>query len=358
MKKLTAKQKLRQIRFSTWAMALRNKQKSRCKKSPSNKYIFPGEEIKAPSSFDLIRGGGKSVVKFLRAISHRVLKQKKKVRIDFKQTVQFYVPGAILLFAELDRIVATAEILKPITIIYPKQQKSREVMAQIGIPDLVGDKLDIASTREDVVLWKAIKGANQTGDSYGQLVESVAERVNSDHVRKVATKNLWRSVNEAVANTTDHAYKFSRFDGFSGLPETKWWMFTQIRDDQFTVAVCDLGCGYQKTVAETIPESIRSAVLAAFGIGNRDSLAIETAMEFGRSGTKLNNRGKGSRDVLSLVKNHGSGIVTVMSNTGWMRYQFAGGRQIDKKSGDLGINFGGTIVWWNLPLKESDRGDD
>lgn len=335
-------------------MEQRIARKGKQKKRPENRYVLPSEEITAPCSFNLIRGGGKEVVKFLRAISLRVLKQKQKARLNFKNTTQFYVPGAILLFAELDRIISTASFSKPIEIIYPKQIKPREVMAQIGLDTLVGDSLNIASTREDVIYWKAIKGSNQTGDSYGQLVEAVAEKVNRDHATQVVAKNLWRSVNEAIANTTDHAYKYPRFDGFTGLNETKWWMFTQIRDGQFTVAVCDLGCGYRQTIAETIPEALIATVKAAFASGNRDALAIETAMQFGRTGTKEHNRGKGSRDVLSLVETHGNGEVTVISNTGWMRYQFARGTQIDKNSGDLGIDFGGTIVWWNLPLKESN----
>jgi hypothetical protein len=356
MKRLTLKQKIRQLRISKWRMQERFVRRDRRKKTPENQFIPPDEEIKAPSSFNLIRGGGKEVVKFLRAVSFRVTVQKQKVRLNFKDTTQFYVPGAILLFAELDRIVSTTDLPKPITIIYPRQRKSREVMAQIGLDALVGDALNITTTREDVIYWKAIKGSNQTGDSYGQLVEAVAEKVNRDHATQVVAKNLWRSVNEAIANTTDHAYKYPRFDGFTGLVETKWWMFTQIRDGRFTVAVCDLGCGYRQTISETIPEALIATVKAAFGSGNRDALAIETAMYFGRTGTKEHHRGKGSRDVLSLVKVHGNGEVTVISNTGWMCYQFAQGVQIDKNSGDLGIDFGGTIVWWSLPLKES--GDD
>jgi hypothetical protein len=353
MKRLTLKQKLRQKRISRWRLKDLRRRRGRGKPLPGDRFTRPTEKITAPASFNLIRGGGKEVVKFLRALNDRVLVQKKQVTLDFKATKQFYVPGAILLYAEIDRIVATSGMIKPITVLDPVQRKSREVLKQIGLHQLTGDRSDVVPTREDVVYWKATKGHNQTGDSYGGLVEAVAEKANKDHVKQVALNGLWRSVNEAVANSIEHAYLHPRFDGFSGLQGTRWWMFTQVREGTFTIAVCDLGCGYIRTINETIPERVIANIWAKFPGANRDALAIDTAMEFGRSGTGEMNRGKGSRDALSLLEKHGSGRLVVLSNTGWMRYEFADGKQISKNSGDMKIVIGGTVIWWNLPLKES-----
>jgi hypothetical protein len=352
VKRLSLRQKLRQLRIAKWRLQDRIKRKRRFRKRSEDRFIQPTGEIKAPESFNLIRGAGKEVAKFLRAVANRVLLQKKPVTLNFKETKQFYVPGAILLFAELDRVITTSELHKPITIRDPIQRKSREVMKQIGIHNLTNDRCDVVPEREDVVYWKATKGNSQTGNAYGDLVQSIATRANTEHAKHIEVSGLWRSVNEAVANSIDHAYKHPRYDSFIGLDATKWWMFTQIKDNSFTLAVCDLGCGYRKTINETIPETIIAKVKATFVGSNRDALAIDTAMEFGRSGTKLHNRGKGSRDILSLVHKHGSGRVVILSNTGWMSYQFSQGEQIDKSTGDMGIDIGGTIVWWNLPLME------
>jgi hypothetical protein len=299
----------------------------------------------------MIRGGGQDLGKFLKAISSSVLTHKQPVRLDFKQTENFYVPSTILLFAELDRVISLSEIPKPISIIDPIRRKPREVLKQIGVHNLTSDSCDIVPEREDVVYWKATKGNTQTGDTYGALVEAVAERANRDHVKQLEVSGLWRSVSEAVANSVDHAYKWPRIDGFQGLSGTKWWMFSHIKESIFSLAVCDLGCGYRQTINETLPEKFISMIASRLKGLNRDALAIDTAMEYGRTGTHESHRGKGSRDALSLLEKHGTGELMMISNTGWMRYEFSGGNETNRQNGSLAVDIGGTIVWWRLPLR-------
>ena len=352
MKRPTIELKERQCRLANYRFGEKRKRKGRRKVAPENRFVRPDAIIQAPPSFNLIRGAGVEVAKFLRAVSYRVLVDREKVTLNFKNTEQFAVPGTILLFAELDRIISLSQISKPITIVDPIRRRPREVLKQIGIHNLSGDRSDVIPVREDVVYWKATKGNSQSGDTYGSLVEAIAERANRDHAKQLEVSGLWRSVNEAVANSVDHAYKKPRHDGFSGLDQTKWWMFSQIKDGVFTLAVCDLGCGYRKTISETIPEKFIASISATFAGRNRDALAIDTAMEYGRSGTKESNRGKGSRDVLSLLQKHGNGELVVLSNSGWMRYEYKNSKETNKNTGELNIDIGGTILWWKLPLKE------
>ncbi|MGB8599235.1 MAG: hypothetical protein WCE88_07050, partial [Burkholderiales bacterium] len=253
----------------------------------ADRYKVPGETINAPIDFNITRGAGKDVVKFLRAIAHWVLTLRKPAILNFRNTDKFYVPGAILLFAELDRIISLSELTKPIKIIDPIKRRPREVMKQIGIHQLSGDNSEITPTRHDVVFWKAVKGSNQTGDSIGHILEYVAEKTNKEHARKIELTGIWRGISEAVANTVEHDYLSPRADGFQGLADTKWWMFTQLRDQRFTAAVCDLGCGYRSTVNNTIPQEFIARIASLLNRQNSDVQAIETAMEYGRSVTKL-----------------------------------------------------------------------
>lgn len=352
MKKPSIELYERQFRIATYRNNARKSRHGKRRSSLENRYVPPGDEIVAPTSFDLIRGSGLHVCKFLRAVATQVLKNKRPVRLNFKKTEHFYVPGAILLFAEIDRIISLSDIPKPVSIIDPINRKPREVLKQIGLYSLTGDNCDIIPAREDVVYWKVTKGSSQSGESYGSIVEAVAERANKDHANQLEVSGLWRSVNEAIANSIDHAYKKPRYDGFNGIPDTKWWMFSQIKDGVFILAVCDLGCGYRQTISETIPEQFISKLAASFLGTNEDAFAIDVAMEYGRSGTKQTNRGKGSRDVLSLLRTHGDGELVVLSNTGWQKYEYEDKLEVDRNSGGLGIDIGGTIVWWKLPLKE------
>lgn len=317
-----------------------------------NRYVAPGEVLRSPNKFDVTRGSGQEVAKFLRALSTSVLSLRLRVRLDFRFTETFYPAATILLYAEVDRIVTLSDLSKPITIIDPRLKRPQEVLKQIGLYEMTGDRRDIVPERQDVVFWRATKGFDQSGEQLAVL-EVVADRVNKDHAKQVELSGIWRGVTEAVANSVEHAYKKPRPDGFAGLPNTRWWMFTQLRDGIFTVAVCDLGCGYRATINETIPELFIAMIASKLGGGNRDAIAINTAMEYGRSGTKLTERGKGSRDAISVLETHGGGDLMIMSNTGWMRYSFLGGKETSRDQGDLGIDLKGTIIWWKLPLKET-----
>jgi len=315
----------------------------------ATRYVPPGELIVAPTKFDLTLGSGAEVIKFLRAVAARVLDAGLPVRLNFRNTETFMAPAAILLFAELDRVISLSTLPKPITLVDPFRRRPREVMKQIGLYELTGDKCDTVPAREDVVYWKTSKGATQSGDRLA-ILEAVAARANREHARHVEVSGIWRGVSEAVANVVDHAYLVPRADGFAGLPETKWWMFTQVRAPFFTAAVCDLGCGYRATVYRTVPATFFNSVRAAFRGSNPDALAIHAAMEYGRSGTSESHRGKGSRDALSLVAKHGEGEVVIMSNTGWMRYVYKNGARVAEQEGTLNIDVKGTIIWWKLPI--------
>lgn len=340
---------LRQRRLARYRYAERHRRKGRMRVLPENRYVPPGELIRAPERIDLTRGSGKEVVKFLRAVVTSVLQMKLAVRLDFRGTASFYPAGTLLLYAEIDRIVTLSDLPKPVSLLDPLARRPREVLKQIGIHQITGDSCDVVPEREDVVYWKAMKGADQSGEQLAVL-ESVAERVNRAHARQLELSGAWRGVKEAVANSVEHAYKLPRNDGFQGLAQTRWWMFTQLRDATFTMAVCDLGCGYRATIAQTLPELFISEIAAALKGVNRDATAIHTAMEYGRSGTQLAERGKGSRDAISVIQKHGDGELVVFSNTGWMHYEYRDSQEVSKNHGDLGIDIGGTLVWWKLPL--------
>lgn len=357
LKKPTIALKERQIRLAAYRERERLRRFGRRRVPQANKYVAPGELIKAPGRFDVTKGSGREVVKFLRAVATTVLVNGMAVKLDFRLTETFYPAATVLLYAEIDRIVSMSALPKPVSILDPRARRPREVLKQIGIHEITGDRCDVVPEREDVVYWKATKGVDQSGEKLAML-EVVAHRVNAAHARQLELSGAWRGVSEAVANSVEHAYKLPRSDGFTGLAETRWWMFTQLRQGTFTMAVCDLGCGYRATIAQTLPEKFVAEVLTRFAGGNRDAIAIRAAMEYGRSGTKRTERGKGSRDALSVVQKHGAGELLIFSNTGWMQYVFRDGALTSETEGELGIDIRGTIIWWKLPLKgvENDHG--
>lgn len=349
MKRPTLELYERQGRLARYRERERAARVGRSRPPEENRYVQPGEFIVAPMKFDAFRAEGAQVTKFLRAVATSVLMHRNQVILDFRRTTSFYPVSTIYLFAELDRIASLSDLPKPVTIIDPRLRRPREVLKQIGIHAITGDSSNVVPERDDVVYWRATKGRDQSGTNL-QILEVVAERVNLAHAKSLELSGLWRGVSEAVGNSVEHAHRFPRVDGFQGLPDTKWWMFTQLRSGVFTVAVCDLGCGYRATINQTLPERFIAEMAARFAGGNRDSVAIQTAMAYGRSGTSKSERGKGSRDALSVLQKFGHGDLMILSNTGWVQYSASQGDTLDTTSGSVPIDIRGTIVWWRLPV--------
>lgn len=348
MKKLKEKYKLRLIRLSRYALN-KNREVNNAYVPRKNKYVIPGEIIKAPFKLDL-GDNAIELVKTIRAVSNRVLVMNKPVRIDFKNTKQFYVTGAIYLYAEMNRIINSSNLKKPITLIRPLDKKPCEVMKQIGLFDLCNDEVNIQPEYEDVIYWRLVKGFNQNGEIQGKHIEEVTNMANTKS-QKLQVHDIWKGINEAVNNVVEHAYKVPRFDKFHGLEDTKWWMLSNVKDNYFVTAVCDLGCGYSKTIEKTIPEMFLLGLKKIINAGNSDVFSIQAAMEYGRSSTKQENRGKGSLDTQSVLTSHGVGELIILSNSGTVKYLMDKGEIKQEYSRDIGIDVGGTIVWWKLPLK-------
>lgn len=316
----------------------------------------PRKTLIAPVTFDLTRGSGANVISFLEKIERRVIVEKRRVRLNFKSTKSFYVPGALMLYAALSKIIAEATMTKPITIIPPRatliNNAARQVMQQVGLYDLTADRINVRTDREDVIYWKMVTGADQSGDQLAML-ETLAEKINKSDKDILASKDLWRGVTEAVNNTSDHAYDYPRSDGFEGLDSVRWWLLTQLRGNTFTAAVCDLGCGYSKTLTPEIGEWFKGVPAKWLGKENEDTLAMQAAMEYGRSRTKLNERGKGSRCALALLEKHGSGELYLLSNAGCLHYECVKNVVTLKQVITLAFDIKGTIIWWNLHLGDA-----
>lgn len=306
----------------------------------------------APVKVNLLSGGARELVMFLREIVRAVLTEQRAIQVDFRRTESFAPAGTLLLFAEIDRVVTLSKLSKPITCRPPYRRRPREVLKQIGLFKVTSDSVDVTPEREDVVFWKATKGFDQSGESFGPLLEHVAERVDKRTTDHIAAGDLWPGVSEAVMNTVDHAYLDDRGDGHAHSDKTRWWMFTHLRDGLFTVAVCDLGIGYQRSTPKNIPADFLEAVFAAAKGENRDVMAIQAAMKYGVSGTKQEHRGKGSRDAMALLKQHGHGQLMILSGSGVVDYTLRKGQAEPKieRQIDLGVQTRSTIVWWRLPV--------
>ncbi len=328
--------------------------RSRCPmQDPGHKYVQPSDRIYAPAVVGLQGENGRDLIKFIRAIQQRVIAGGQSTVLDFSRTKKIYAPGALLMYAELDRAIALSTHHKPITVKPPRLSLPRQVLKQLEIPALCGDTLDIVPDRDDVVFWRCTRGADQSGEVPGTLISRVADRANEFIARSLRAEDVWRGVSEAIINTTEHAYSEALDRQVPAHPSNKWWLLTNVKGSSFTAAVCDTGIGYRRTTLRTIPAEFRAWVGQTFGGQNADISAIRAAMEYGKSRTGLDERGKGSRDALSVLKRHGSGELAMISNQGQVYYKLEAGQEEPVvETTNLHIDIRATLVWWHLPLNE------
>lgn len=285
----------------------------------------------------------------MRAVRETLLVRRRPATIDFSETRKMYVEATLLLFAELHRALLLLKDPSAIEIQPPRNRKVLEVLKQIGLLDLVGCKDDVTPSAEDVVHWCAAHGRRADGPEAGSLIERT-----TGTLAEPIKRGLYAGLTEAMANASEHAYLEQRSDGCGKPSEVDWWVFSQLKDNQLTVVICDLGIGISRSLPLTFKDnsSLRRRLARLVGNVHRDEEAIQLALEVGRTRTAVRHRGYGLfRNIRGVVQHAGSGSMFIASNRGC--YMF-GTSQIPSATKEttrrLRRSIQGTIVGWSLPL--------
>lgn len=271
--------------------------------------------------------------------------------------------GTLLFYAEVDKLARRDKIArsgrgKMFRCSYPKDPVVEQVLQQVGIFGTLG-KTERADINHDLVKhWRWATGVRVQGDK----IEMMQEVYQGKMASEVMTRHLNVGIEEAMLNCANHAYHYPRFAKGNKIIVTesdpRWWMFTQEKDKQLSVAFCDLGIG--------IPTSLRQAdtddgdpgdgwkspiikeFLTAIGFLESDARLIQAAFELGRSKTYQSNRGKGLGDIKRVVKESGEGKLSIYSGKGYYRYEPLNDREIVENYHD---SVPGTLILWTIPIR-------
>jgi hypothetical protein len=165
----------------------------------------------------------------------------------------------------------------------------------------------------------------------------------------------YNAITESISNVWQHAYD----DVFFKVPVPEslrnWWIIVQCIDDQFFIAVYDMGAGIPKTIstkpwaADLIATISEWFDLKGFKVlASPDAKSIKAAVDYGKSRFKLDNRGKGLTEAKDFVQRNPMGSMIIFSGLGYYEYQ----TKDDKESLEtLSTQFKGTLIQWNLKLE-------
>lgn len=305
---------------------------------PGNQSVYAGPGVwLAPKEFNLTNVGYRSALLTSLSDLRHMLRKNNQVCIDFSETQRMVADGTLLFLAELRRLIKHAKGKLVITCIPPKNDKVAQVLQQINFYSLIGFTSDIIPKDEDVVNWRFAHGHKVEGERY----EDVLSEYDGDIAIQLQ-ESLFTGITEAMTNVLNHAYLIPRDDGTDITNSREWWMFSQAKDGEITVAFLDLGAGIPRTLPLKKPDLWKKILL--FGKRN-DSRVIQYAVKDSISRTNESHRGKGLGQIARVIDQVENGEMKILSNYGALSRSNKVMRQ--KNYSD---SIQGTLIYWNIPL--------
>jgi len=261
------------------------------------------------------------------------------------------VDAALLFKAELSRLTQSNSVF--FDAIPPKSIRIQQVLKQTKVDRLLNLSLSVQPDREDVVHWKVAEGTSAHVNP--DLLEPIMEDI--EEVTGLAAHPVYQGIIESMSNCVEHAYK-SHPDVTNKMPtDPGWWVFQQVKDGTLSVYVCDLGIGVHRALPLTLAtehgllKKLLHIARRAKGVDCRSLLA---AMEYGRSVTGLQHRGKGMRNAHAVIDDFGEGDFYAISYRGCYVYNKKAGSQIgSSRTIKLNHSINGTILGWVIPLNKA-----
>ena len=337
MKRLNERQKKYQQRVSTLRFRRRTHlRKKRQKERDSSIGPQPVYDttIVAPSRFNLAHTPSRTkLLRFIRRLRVAV-KTPQAILLDFSNTSKMISDGTLLFRASLCKAIADAT---PQTVIRCKlsdSDKINQVLKQLGVLDTLKNETKIEPVDSDVVHWRFAQGTRVIGEKYedilGHYEGTVAEPL---------VGGLYDGIVEAMTNTRQHAYP-------DGVPDTHWWMFSQERDGRLFVAFCDLGKGIPGSLpANPKKRDLWSRITAKFGVSPKDSIVIDEAIKHSQTRTGKHYRGKGLKQLSSVLDDANDSSLYLFSNRGCYKKN----NRVSSLT-DYSTSIGGTLIQWSLEL--------
>jgi len=298
------------------------------------------EVLLAPTQFDLLnKEYRQALLKFIRRMWQITYIDKNSLVIDFSATNKMISDGALLFRSELCLLLPNLGQNVAIKCKPPNNRKICQVLEQIGVFELLNYSSGIQPVDEDVIHWKIAQGACAEGEKY----ESILGDYDGVMPRELS-EGFYVGVTEAMTNCAQHAYIEARMENCHVEPiSTKWWMFSQRKDEHLYVVFCDLGIGIPRSLPIKKPSLFKS-VLKLFNKVS-DAVLIREAVKYSRSRTQQEHRGKGLKQFLSVLNNAPGGVLYIYSNKGCYTTGSAGDRTLNFRD-----SIYGTMISWRIPL--------
>ncbi len=317
------------------------KKRLKHKKINSDKILITKEFLMAPPSIDYYDYNNYNTTnKFFKKIKDLFL-LGKKIHLNFDRTEKITASAMISFISEIS-LLRDHNIYKDnISFSHPKNEKIESILKQVGFYDLLNKNKRKTKEFDDVSYWNYASGINTDSQKLSENMNDIEKKLS-----EVAQKKLYRGFTEAMANCVEHAY-------YNTDEQTRWWAFSGIKDNKLIVVICDKGIGIPRSLPLTRKEELIHHVMSVLGLSKlNDSALIKIAARMGRTRTDKGNRGKGLKDIKSIIDISNEGSLTIHSNHGYYSYYKNNGNTSDRKR-EQKSSVNGTIIEWAIPILNS-----
>jgi hypothetical protein len=301
--------------------------------------------VEAPPTIDLFdREDRCAAADFLSELRDNSRRPGVGLIIDLRQVTKVLPTGAVMLLAELDRLYA-GQPESTLRLYRPKNEVIHAVFCQIGVYQS-DNSLGPEADRDDVKHWRSATGVASEGDKGGAILEAYEGRLAEN-----LTSDLYAGIVEAMTNTVHHAYVGRQGFELKQFIGRRWWALSQERDDELTVAICDLGIGIPRSLprsATFTSDAVRRA-WKRLGLDRSDASAIKVAVELGRTSTGQKGRGRGLSEIVEAADLSEEGRVLISSNKGV--FVSVNGKSYARNHSH---SIRGTLIHWTVRINDRE----
>lgn len=299
--------------------------------------------IKAPRILDF-RDQCEDALRFLRQVREEVIEGRThNVLVDLTALEEISPACAVVLLAEMTRCAIYSKRLKRLTGNFPKTDRAKQVLTDIGFFRSFQVKApEFVARKESRVYVKTIAGNKSDGRYTRPLLQLFNQVCQLD---QVAGKRLYGALIECMDNVNGHAYPENR--GVRPDLIGEWWMcgFADPVNRQLALVFYDQGEGIPTTI-----KRVRSVRMRSY-LNFDDSRILKQAITLGLSSKQDSRRGTGLPSLREFVDFAPGGFLRVISGNGDVRY-IGSTKKIETKR--LTESLPGSLIVWTIREQPDD----